>query len=90
MSSLGLTTTVMATWEAYSVTFQTVLNNGGPVRLSGLGHRGIPFVLMQWRLSGVPCIRLLLRLRRYDVYLRITGRIRFDEPDFRGTVQMGG
>ncbi|GAB7326944.1 hypothetical protein MBLNU13_g10903t1 [Cladosporium sp. NU13] len=33
MSSLGLTTTVMATWEAYSVTFTTVLTNGGPVAL---------------------------------------------------------
>ncbi|KAK3718751.1 hypothetical protein LTR37_004970 [Vermiconidia calcicola] len=33
MSSLGLTTTVMATWEAYSVTFTTVLMNGGPVAL---------------------------------------------------------
>lgn len=33
MSSLGLTTTVMATWEAYSVTFTIVLNNGGPVAL---------------------------------------------------------
>jgi hypothetical protein len=31
MGSLGLTTTVMATWEAYSVVFVSVLLNGGPV-----------------------------------------------------------
>lgn len=33
LSSLGLTTTVMATWEAYTVIFQIVLYNGGPVAL---------------------------------------------------------
>lgn len=33
MSSLGLTTTVMATWEAFTVVFVTVLTNGGPVAL---------------------------------------------------------
>lgn len=32
MSSLGLMTTVMATWEAYTVIFQIVVYNGGPVR----------------------------------------------------------
>ena len=31
MSSLGLTTTVMATREAYTVIFQIVMYNGGPV-----------------------------------------------------------
>ena len=33
MSSLGLTTCVMATWEAYTVVFYIVLVNGGPVAL---------------------------------------------------------
>lgn len=33
MSNLGLTTTVMATWEAFTVVFVTVLTNGGPVAL---------------------------------------------------------
>lgn len=33
MSILGLTTTVIATWEAYTVVFVTVLTNGGPVSL---------------------------------------------------------
>lgn len=31
MSILGLTVTVMATWEAFSVVFVSVLTNGGPV-----------------------------------------------------------
>ncbi|KAK4889263.1 hypothetical protein LTR27_011940 [Elasticomyces elasticus] len=41
LSSLGLATTVMATWEAFTVVFVTVLTNGGPVRTCRLDTQHI-------------------------------------------------